>query len=74
MHGWDLAIATGQDYTCPPELADAARQFVQGAVEQNPRGNPGLFAAPVKVPGEASPLDRLLGLTGRDPSWTPTGA
>jgi uncharacterized protein (TIGR03086 family) len=74
VHGWDLAEATGQKYSCTDELADAARQFVQGAVEQNPNGAPGLFDAPVKVPGEASSLDQLLGLTGRDPSWTPASA
>ena len=74
VHGWDLAVATGQDYFCSEELADAARQFVQGAVEQNPDGNPGLFAAPVTVPGRASALDQLLGLTGRDPGWSPTRA
>lgn len=74
VHGWDLATATGQSYTCSDELADAARQFVQGAVEQSSGGNPGLFAAPVKVPGEAPALDQLLGLTGRDPSWTPTNS
>lgn len=74
VHGWDLAVATGQDYGCPEELADAARLFVHGAVEQNPGGNPGLFAAPVTVPGGASALDQLLGLTGRDPSWAPAPA
>jgi uncharacterized protein (TIGR03086 family) len=72
VHGWDLAAATGQEYLCPDHLADAARQFVQHGVEQNPNGTPGLFDPPVKVSGEASALHQLLGLTGRDPSWTPT--
>ncbi len=71
VHGWDIAAATGQDYTCRPEVLQTAQEFVQGAVAQNPGGTPGLFGAPVTVPDGAPPLDRLLGLTGRDPAWRP---
>lgn len=71
VHGWDIAAATGHDYGCETELVEAARAFVQGAVAQNPDGSPGLFGAPVAVPESAAPLDRLIGLTGRDPAWKP---
>lgn len=71
VHGWDLAAATGHDYACEPELVQAAYEFVQSAVAQNPDGSPGLFGPPVAVPDNARPLDRLIGLTGRAPSWRP---
>jgi len=73
VHGWDLAAATGQDYACEAELAQAACAFVQSAVAQNPDGSEGLFGAPVAVPESAPLLDRLIGLTGRDPAWKPAG-
>lgn len=69
VHGWDLAVATGQGFACEPGLAEAALGFVEPAVERNPEGTPGLFGPPVPVPPDAPVLDRLLGLTGRDPAW-----
>ena len=71
VHGWDIAAATGHDYAGKTELVEAARAFVQGAVAQSPDGSPGLFGPPVAVPESAPPLDRLIGLTGRDPAWKP---
>lgn len=75
VHGWDLAVATGQPPPGDdPALAKALRTayaWVQAVVEQSPRGSPGLFGPPVAVPEDAPLLDRLLGLTGRDPSWRP---
>jgi uncharacterized protein (TIGR03086 family) len=71
VHGWDIAVATGQDYACEPGVLQAAYEFVQTAVAQSPGGSPGLFGPPVTVPDDAATLDRLLGLTGRDPAWRP---
>lgn len=69
VHGWDVAVATGQEHGCEPQLLDAVRGFVQQAVSANPHGTPGLFGPPVPVADDAPPLDRLIGLTGRDPGW-----
>jgi uncharacterized protein (TIGR03086 family) len=69
LHGWDLARATGQDYTVDQESAQACLGFVEAAAQ--PEGVPGLFGPPVPVPGDAPVLDRLVGLSGRDPAWTP---
>jgi uncharacterized protein (TIGR03086 family) len=71
VHGWDLARATGHDYACESGVLQAAYEFVQQAVAQNPDGSEGLFGRPVSVPDDAPLLDRLIGLTGRDPAWRP---
>ena len=71
VHGWDIAVATGHDYACEPEPLQAAYEFVQSAVARDPNGSPGLFGPPVTVPDSAPQLDRLLGLTGRNPAWRP---
>jgi uncharacterized protein (TIGR03086 family) len=72
VHGWDIAMASGQPFSCPPAHVQAAYGFVQASVARNPQGSPGLFGPPVTVPEEASPLDQLIGLTGRDPAWRAT--
>ena len=66
VHGWDIAVAIAQPYDPAIGEVEAAISFV--AAFDAPRdGN--LFGPVVPVPDEASALDRLLGLTGRDPSW-----
>ncbi|MTE16502.1 TIGR03086 family metal-binding protein [Nocardia aurantiaca] len=66
IHGWDLARATGQSYD--PDPADLA--VLLGMLRDTPReGIPGLFGPVVDIPAEAPLFDRVLGLTGRDPSW-----
>jgi len=71
VHGWDLAVATGR----PFEVDDAAAQqcldhalWFAAAV---PEGRDTIYGPVVPVPDGAPVLDRLLGLTGRDPAWTP---
>jgi uncharacterized protein (TIGR03086 family) len=69
IHSWDLAVATGQPFSCEPALVDAVHGFVQPFVAQHPEGIPNLFGPAVPVSDDAPPFDRLLGLTGRDPAW-----
>jgi uncharacterized protein (TIGR03086 family) len=73
LHGWDIAVASGQSFSCEPHLVEAAHGFVRQTVAQNPNGVPGLFGPPVPVPADATQLDRLLGLAGRDPGWRAEG-
>jgi uncharacterized protein (TIGR03086 family) len=68
VHGWDLARATGQDYAPPDDAVTALHEFVASWVSDDaPEDSP--FGPPRAVPAGAPVLDRLVGLTGRDPGW-----
>ncbi len=69
VHGWDLAVAVGHPYQAEAAAVAGALEFVGPTAVERPQGTPGLFGPPVAVPPDAPPLDRLLGLTGRDPRW-----
>ena len=66
LHGWDLARATGQEAAMPEDLAAAAYEAVHGAFTDDQRE--GVFGPEIPVAPTASPQDRLLAYTGRDPS------
>lgn len=72
LHGWDLARATGQPYSVDGASAAACLGWVREMAR--PEGVPGLFGPPVPVPPDAPVLDRLLGVSGRDPRWSPAPA
>jgi uncharacterized protein (TIGR03086 family) len=71
-HGWDLARATGQPF-------DVDRESIEGCLEfMGPISEPGAeanrapaFGPALTSPDDASPVDQLIALTGRDPAWTP---
>ncbi len=73
VHGWDLAVASGQGYRPDPGATEAALGFVSQVTAEGPAPE-GLFGPPVPVPEDAPLLDRLLGRTGRDPGWRPPAA
>ncbi|TCN58040.1 uncharacterized protein (TIGR03086 family) [Rhodococcus sp. SMB37] len=73
VHGWDLAVATGRSYSCTPVDIAACTAFAESITDEQ-RDAGGLFGPAVPVPDSASDLDRLIGLTGRDPTWAPDGA
>lgn len=73
IHAWDLATATGQPYSAPDAAVGPAHEFLEGMVSPQFRGpESGFFGEEVPVSHDASPLDRLLGFSGRDPQWSPT--
>jgi uncharacterized protein (TIGR03086 family) len=68
IHGWDLAVATGQDYDVVDDdvaeavLANIASFAADGPVE-------GLFGPAVQIGDDAPVFERALALSGRDPAW-----
>ncbi|MEJ7582704.1 MAG: TIGR03086 family metal-binding protein [Acidimicrobiales bacterium] len=73
LHGWDVARASGQPYECDQAALEACHSFVEqfsgpGMEEQRK----GLYGPVVLVADDAPLLDRVLGLSGRDPQWSPS--
>ncbi|WP_410672251.1 TIGR03086 family metal-binding protein [Amycolatopsis sp. cmx-4-68] len=68
VHGWDLAVATGQRLELPVGLLAHLHDTVLAGVEQGRAM--GMYGPEVAVPADAPTLDRIIGLTGRDPAWT----
>jgi uncharacterized protein (TIGR03086 family) len=67
VHGWDLARATGQPYDIDAATADAVISHVAQFAAEEPVE--GLFGRAVPVADDAPALDRIVGMTGRDPAW-----
>ena len=67
IHGWDLARATGQEFDCDPRSTEAVIGLLTRSLKDRPKE---LFGEAVPVPEDAPPLDRAIGLSGRDPAWT----
>lgn len=69
VHGWDLGRAVG----ARPSWDDAVLDYLHGWLESTVGmgRDMGAYGPEVPVPATAAPLDRILGLTGRDPHWTP---
>lgn len=69
IHGWDLALATDQDYDPDPAAVDLTTRFMAEMAEQGRAM--GIFAPPVPVAPDAGPFATVLAISGRDPSWRP---
>jgi uncharacterized protein (TIGR03086 family) len=70
VHGWDLARALDLPYDPPAELVEVALDVARRIPDTaSSRGQGAAFECAVRVPQDASSLDRLLGLLGRHPDW-----
>jgi uncharacterized protein (TIGR03086 family) len=73
VHGWDLAVATGQPFVADDATLEGARSFLamfSGPGTEDQRGD--AFGPVVAVPDDAPLLDRVLAMSGRDPGWRPS--
>jgi uncharacterized protein (TIGR03086 family) len=68
VHAWDLGRSVGLDPALDPDLCEAACR----AIEKNGAAirASGMYGPEVGVAG-TSARDRMLGLLGRDPAWSP---
>jgi uncharacterized protein (TIGR03086 family) len=71
VHGWDLAVATGQPYQVDEASAQACLRFAVDLAAGNPEMRAAMYGPVVPVPDDAPTVHRLLGQTGRDPAWRP---
>jgi uncharacterized protein (TIGR03086 family) len=63
IHGWDLAVATGQDSTLDPVLVETCWEIVRP--QQDLLRGSGAFGTEVEVPDDADSQTRLLAVLGR---------
>jgi uncharacterized protein (TIGR03086 family) len=64
VHGWDLAVATGQPYAPPRDLVAEVDAFARELLKPEMRDGD-TFAAETEAPPAASPLERLVAFSGR---------
>jgi uncharacterized protein (TIGR03086 family) len=71
VHGWDLAMATGQRDGLDPALAEYALGWSRQTLRPESRGPGKPYGLEVPVSPDAPAYQRLAGWFGRDPWWTP---
>ena len=69
VHSWDLAMALGTTDALNDALATAALPAYMEKVPAEPRGPEIPFDPVVEVGPDATPYERLVAWTGRDPRW-----
>lgn len=65
VHGWDLAVATGQPVEADDSVAQAALEMTQRVLPAEPRGGHVPFASPVEPAADAGPTERVANWSGR---------
>jgi uncharacterized protein (TIGR03086 family) len=68
LHSWDLARASGQSPAWDEDLLRYVHDEVARSADLG--RTMGIYGPEVDVPADASTLDRVLALSGRDPGWT----
>ncbi len=64
VHGWDLAVATGQPAEADPQVAEAALAGAQEKIPAGGRGEGVPFDPPVEPAPGAGPTERLANWSG----------
>ena len=69
IHGWDLAVATGQNRNLDPELVEEVAEWFQNR-EAMYRSGGGIAVRPESAAGGNPQADLLIAF-GRNPDWAP---
>lgn len=64
MHGWDLAVATGQPSEADADLASAALALAARTLPAEPRGGHVPFAPVAEPSPDAGPTEQLANWSG----------
>ena len=64
VHGWDLAVATGQPYPVDDDLVREVGEFARSALSDELRQN-GMFTDATVAPPDASAIEVLAAFSGR---------
>jgi uncharacterized protein (TIGR03086 family) len=64
LHGWDIATATGLDYTVPADVVAAVDEFARVALTSEMRDGD-TFKQAVTAPANVGPLEQLAAFSGR---------
>ena len=67
LHGWDLGRALGLEPQWTEDVLAAALGAVEGMAAQG--REMGVFGPEVPVGPDATTLDRVVAVSGRDPGW-----
>ena len=73
IHAWDLARSLSRTFAPPTELTSAMWAFAQDFITDDVRGDAdGMpYRAAVPAPDDGTDLERIIAMSGRDPSWQP---
>jgi uncharacterized protein (TIGR03086 family) len=71
LHAWDLARALGRNVTLPEDLTAAQLAMMQQYYDPATRGPGRGFDVAVEWADDAPVQERLVALSGRDPTWSP---
>jgi len=66
IHGWDLAVGSGQDTTLPPDLVEACRRVVEPQLDM--LAGSGMFGDGARPDHVEPGQDALLKVLGRSPA------
>lgn len=70
VHAWDLGRAVGADVEIPAQAIEFAHSVIDPLPAEQVR-SPRVFAPEVAPAASATPTQRFIAWTGRDPHWAP---
>ncbi|MEJ2868399.1 TIGR03086 family metal-binding protein [Actinomycetospora sp. OC33-EN08] len=70
VHGWDLATALGRPWSPDEAGLEESLAFAPMMLTDDYQGEGKPFAPRVPVADDASAMDRLVAVSGRDPRWS----